>query len=372
MSAPLRHVFPKHVASSLGFTCDMPMSSLLPFCGRCSERMYSSMVLKRCKLSRFCTRSGHSRLESFEHSRNASIFHADRGLFAHTKRQYGSKRSHVSTSKTVIQIQRDNFSSERNFTTITCRRKEKLVSVVSTDLHKKSGIDCGILNVDVLCKNINSGPGKQMKEATNSSPTENIYTIPNLLTVGRMLSAPFLGYMVMSENFQWALGLFAFAGVSDLLDGYIARNFKNQNSILGSALDPMADKILVSVLVLTLTSVNLIPLPLTALIVGRDVALIAAAFYLRYITLPPPKTVSRYFDVTLVSAKLEPFLISKWNTAFQLSLVAFTLAAPVFNYVDHPLLQGLWYLTGSTTFISGALYVVYWRDSVKILNQVKK
>ncbi|XP_046579899.1 LOW QUALITY PROTEIN: cardiolipin synthase (CMP-forming)-like [Haliotis rubra] len=372
MSAPLRRVFPKHVDNIRGFMCDMSMSSLLPFCSRCSERVYSSLGLRRCKIPKLCTRTGRLKFESFANSRNASVFHDDRGLYRHAKQQYGSKRNHVSTSNTVIQIQRANLSAKRSFGTFMCRRKEKAVSVISTDLQKQSGTDCRILKVDVWCKNINSGPRKQVKEATTSSPTENIYTIPNLLTVGRMLSAPFLGYMVMSENFQWALGLFAFAGVSDLLDGYIARNFKNQNSILGSALDPMADKILVSVLVLTLTSVNLIPLPLTALIVGRDVALIAAAFYLRYITLPPPKTLSRYFDVTLVSAKLEPFLISKWNTAFQLSLVAFTLAAPVFNYVDHPLLQGLWYLTGSTTFISGALYVVYWRDSVKVLNQVKK
>ncbi|XP_046352208.2 cardiolipin synthase (CMP-forming)-like isoform X1 [Haliotis rufescens] len=370
MAAPLRRVFAKHAADFRDFMCDMPLSSVLPFCSRCSERMYSSIILKRCGVPNMSTLTGRSNFKLVTNCRNASLFHVDRGPYSHAKQKYGNKQNNVSVSNNIMQAA--NVSVQRNFASLICRRNETTVSVISTILHKQSGTDCRRLKVDVLCKNINSGAGKQLKEATTSSPKENIYTIPNLLTVGRMLSAPFLGYMVMSENFEWALGLFAFAGVSDLLDGYIARNFKNQNSILGSALDPMADKILVSVLVLTLTSVNLIPLPLTALIVGRDVALIAAAFYLRYITLPPPKTLSRYFDVTLVSAKLEPFLISKWNTAFQLSLVAFTLAAPVFNYVDHPLLQGLWYLTGSTTFISGVLYVVYWRDSVKILNQGKK
>ncbi|XP_041354616.1 cardiolipin synthase (CMP-forming)-like [Gigantopelta aegis] len=196
---------------------------------------------------------------------------------------------------------------------------------------------------------------------------ENILTVPNLLTFSRIVATPFLGYMVLHEHFHLSLGIFAYAGITDLLDGYIARNFSNQNSALGTALDPLADKLLVIVLTLSLTNVQLIPMSLTALIILRDVGLIASVFYIRYISLPPPKTLSRYFDVTLATAKLYPSMLSKINTALQLSLVALSLAAPVFHYVDHPLLQALWCATGITTFMSGLTYMLSWRKNFKVL-----
>ncbi|KAK6182841.1 hypothetical protein SNE40_010431 [Patella caerulea] len=196
---------------------------------------------------------------------------------------------------------------------------------------------------------------------------ENIMTIPNLLTTMRIVSTPFLGYMVTTGAYEWGLGLFVFAGLTDLLDGYIARSFTNQRTALGTALDPLADKLLVSVLTITLTIVNLIPVWLTSLIVSRDMALIGASFYIRYISLSPPKNFSRFFNLNKPSAKLYPSTLSKANTALQLSLVALTLAAPVFNYIDHPALQTLWYITAVTTFWSGW---DYWKNGwsyVKIL-----
>ncbi|CAG0896113.1 unnamed protein product [Darwinula stevensoni] len=75
---------------------------------------------------------------------------------------------------------------------------------------------------------------------------------------------------------------------SDVCDGMIARNFRNQQSMLGSFLDPMADKVLVAVLFLSLTYKDLIPLPLTTLIIARDICLMSAGFYIRYRSLPPP------------------------------------------------------------------------------------
>lgn len=72
------------------------------------------------------------------------------------------------------------------------------------------------------------------------------------------------------------------------LDGWIARNWKGQSTKMGSFLDPMADKVLIATLFISLTWQNLIPLPLTLLIVGRDVALVISAFVIRYMSLPPP------------------------------------------------------------------------------------
>ncbi|RUS70367.1 hypothetical protein EGW08_021869 [Elysia chlorotica] len=196
---------------------------------------------------------------------------------------------------------------------------------------------------------------------------ENIKTIPNLLTTLRMTSAPILAYLVVHDQFGLALGVFVTAGITDLLDGYIARNFKNQRTALGTALDPLADKLLVSFLTVSLTSADLIPVPMTVLILSRDAGLILASFYIRYMTLTPPRTLSRYFDVSHVTAKLHPSNISKANTALQLLYVACTLASPVFDCVGHPMLQGLMYVTATTTFLSGADYVLTWRKRIEIV-----
>ncbi len=72
------------------------------------------------------------------------------------------------------------------------------------------------------------------------------------------------------------------------LDGWIARNFKGQSSMLGSFLDPLADKILVSTLFLSLTYVHLIPIALTSLVVSRDIFLVYAGLYVRYMGVVPP------------------------------------------------------------------------------------
>ncbi|XP_051471714.1 cardiolipin synthase (CMP-forming) [Apus apus] len=197
---------------------------------------------------------------------------------------------------------------------------------------------------------------------------ENPWTIPNILSMARMGLAPVLGYLIVEENFDVALGVFVLAGVTDLLDGFIARNWANQKSALGSALDPLADKILISVLYVSLTCANLIPVPLTSMIILRDVALIAAVFYVRYKTLSPPRTLSRYFNPCYATAQLKPTFISKMNTAVQLILVAASLAAPVFNYVDSIYLQTLWCITAFTTVTSAYSYYHYGRKTVQVIN----
>ncbi|KAK2843535.1 hypothetical protein Q7C36_011750 [Tachysurus vachellii] len=217
--------------------------------------------------------------------------------------------------------------------------------------------------------------------SSSSSPTsnevqfkelyENPWTIPNILCMARILLSPVLGYLIIEQYFYTSLGLFALAGATDLLDGYIARNWPNQKSALGSALDPLADKILVSVLYISLTYAQLIPVPLTALVIFRDVALIAAVFYVRYKTVPPPVTLSKFFNPCYTTAQLKPTLISKFNTAIQLFLVAASLASPVFHYTDSVFLQSLWYVTALTTVASGYSYYHYGRKTVEVLNNRK-
>lgn len=107
--------------------------------------------------------------------------------------------------------------------------------------------------------------------------------------------------------------------------------------------------------------------PLTYLIISRDVMLIAAVFYVRYRTLPTPRTLAKYFNPCYATARLKPTFISKVNTAVQLILVAASLAAPVFNYADSIYLQMLWCFTAFTTAASAYSYYHYGRKTVQVI-----
>lgn len=201
---------------------------------------------------------------------------------------------------------------------------------------------------------------------------ENVLTIPNGLCVIRIFSTPVLAYLIFSECYSASLGLFVFAGFTDLIDGYIARNFPNQQSMIGSFLDPAADKLLIATLFISLTMNGLIPVPLTSVILLRDVCLMSAGFYIRYVSLPPPKTLYRYFDMSLITAKLQPTTLSKANTLIQISVAAASLAAPVFCFVDHLCLHILWYITGTTTVLSAASYIYYKKSTYKLFDDADR
>lgn len=200
---------------------------------------------------------------------------------------------------------------------------------------------------------------------------ENIWTVPNFLCISRIIVTPYMGYLILNQDCELALYLLVFAGFTDWLDGFIARNFKKQSSKFGSFLDPMADKILMATLFLSLTYADLMPVPLTAVIVARDVILFGSGFYVRYLSLPKPITFSLYFDASHATAQLKPTFISKVNTLVQLCTAAVTLSSPVFNFTDHPYLLFLWWLTGVSTVVSGLSYV-FSKNTYRILKDVKK
>lgn len=197
---------------------------------------------------------------------------------------------------------------------------------------------------------------------------ENVYTIPNLLCITRMVMSPYLAYVIIGGDFTLGMGILICAGITDLLDGYIARNWPSQASRAGSFLDPMADKILMGCLVVSLTYTNMFPIWLTSIILSRDILLILIGFIIRYKSLPPPITLSRYFDVSYATAQLSPTFISKVNTVVQLAAVAISLGAPVWNYIDHPHLHYLWYFTGATT-VAAALSYILAKDTYKLFNK---
>lgn len=101
---------------------------------------------------------------------------------------------------------------------------------------------------------------KHAAEKPNTTPAvhEDIYTIPNFLTVTRIVASPVIGYLILQDAHTWAVGLLAYAGLSDLVDGWIARRW-NRRTVVGTIIDPMADKILMTILTVCLAVKGALP-----------------------------------------------------------------------------------------------------------------
>ncbi|RPB18535.1 cardiolipin synthase-like protein [Terfezia boudieri ATCC MYA-4762] len=198
------------------------------------------------------------------------------------------------------------------------------------------------------------------------TPHEQIYNVPNFLTFTRILSTPALGYFILHDQTVPALALLVAAGITDVLDGWIARKWKLQ-TVVGSVVDPMADKLLVTVLTVSLAMKGLLPVWLTVIILGRDVGLAISAIWYRYISLPPPKTFMRYWNFSLPSAEVRPTTISKVNTLLQLGLITASTAAPILP-IGEAAMVAAQYTVAVTTIWSGLSYV-FSKNAVKILKQ---
>lgn len=107
---------------------------------------------------------------------------------------------------------------------------------------------------------------------------------PNLLTLLRMIFIPFIAMAVLEGEFRWALGLFVIAGISDGLDGLLARRW-NQKTVLGQYLDPIADKMLLSTIFLVLAMSGKVPWKFTIMVFSRDIGILIVSAVL-YMTTP--------------------------------------------------------------------------------------
>jgi cardiolipin synthase (CMP-forming) len=164
---------------------------------------------------------------------------------------------------------------------------------------------------------------------------------PNFLTLLRICMAPFLVAAILEGHYELSFALFVAAGLTDLLDGALARLLK-QRSMLGHYLDPVADKLLLSTLFLVLLHKGLMPVTVTVLVFGRDVGilLVAAILY-----------------AAVGRREFHPSLYGKANTLAQISAVAAVLlqqltAAPWVGYFRTIALD----LTVALTVISGLHY----------------
>lgn len=168
--------------------------------------------------------------------------------------------------------------------------------------------------------------------------------VPNLITLTRLMSVPLMIWLIVSERFGAAFCVFAGAGVSDALDGFIAKRFDCRTR-LGALLDPAADKALLSSVFVSLGIAELLPNWLVILVVFRDVTIIGGFILLQNIAAP------RNFD---------PLYISKINTLVQISLVGYVLGRLGVGLPDGLLTDTLVWLTAATTVLSGMSYLVRW------------
>ncbi len=180
-----------------------------------------------------------------------------------------------------------------------------------------------------------------------------LMNVPNAITILRMMLVPVLVYFVLHGEYGAALWVLLIAGISDALDGAIARRF-NLRTDLGALLDPLADKALIMASVLALAWKGLLPWWLAVVIISRDLIIIggAIAYYLRAGQL-----------------QMAPSTPSKVNTFVQICLVLLVLlsAAGIANATRWvPLLFGCAF---ATTVFSGAYYVVVWGQKAA---QIKK
>lgn len=169
-------------------------------------------------------------------------------------------------------------------------------------------------------------------------------TIPNIITIMRFLLVPAIIWALLSGEMAWAFALFLIAGISDGVDGFIARHF-NQQSRLGAYLDPVADKLLLVCVFVVLGLMGELPLWLVVLAVSRD-ALIIVAVMLSTV-MGHPVTV-------------KPLFVSKANTAVQIILAAVALADLAF-VLDLATVRGvIVVVSGLLTVASAAAYLVAW------------
>ncbi|VDK69086.1 unnamed protein product [Litomosoides sigmodontis] len=197
----------------------------------------------------------------------------------------------------------------------------------------------------------------KVKGSENGNEFKNkIATIPNALCLFRIGLTPVIGHLIIKESHMTALALFAVTGITDWLDGYIARNVRNQSSLIGSIIDPVADKLLITTIFVTLTYVKLVPLALTVLVILRDVGLIIGAAVARYKTMEKPITLVRYFSPSISPYQITPTFVSKVNTALQMCVIAGSLVAPLSGFTSHPFLTCTYLATAATTIYSGFQY----------------
>lgn len=168
--------------------------------------------------------------------------------------------------------------------------------------------------------------------------------IPNTITVLRLILVPVLILLLQNGEFGWALVVFSVAGLSDGLDGFLARKYRLESE-LGGFLDPVADKVLMIGAYVTLSLLDLLPAWLVMLVIARDFLIIG-------------------FIMMLIALGDElhpaPSIYSKINTVIQVLLVVVVLINQAFELTLTEIVQLLIYSLVVTTLVSASNYYWVW------------
>jgi len=168
--------------------------------------------------------------------------------------------------------------------------------------------------------------------------------LPNIISSLRLLAVIPVVYLLLEREFAWALALFAAAGLSDGLDGFLAKHYGWQ-SRLGGILDPLADKTLLVACFLVLGTMALIPVWLVAAVVFRDLLIVGGALVYNY---------------RVEEVEAAPILVSKLNTVLQILLVVSVITDAGPMPLPSGLMEALIWACLATVILSGGQYVWIW------------
>ena len=169
-------------------------------------------------------------------------------------------------------------------------------------------------------------------------------SIPNLITLARILLVPVVVWAITSGAMKTAFLLFLAAGVSDAVDGFLAKRFGMQTE-LGAYLDPLADKAMIVSIYVALGFVNVIPRWLVILVVSRDIMIVSAVMLSWLVGRP---------------VAIKALAISKANTVAQIVLALLALASQAFAFDAEPILTFTMALVTVLTLLSIAFYLAAW------------
>lgn len=181
----------------------------------------------------------------------------------------------------------------------------------------------------------------------------NILSVPNALSLLRIILTPLIAYAIIDNHQALALGMMVLAGFTDMLDGAIARYF-DQRTIVGAYLDPLADKLMLISAIVALFVNGKVPLFLFLAVIFRDVIIVVGAIL---------------YEVVTHKLEMQPTFTSKATTFFQIVLVIVVLLVPLVSLPGW-LEPAIIWLTFGITCVSGVQYMLLW--TIKAVRAVEK
>ncbi|CAJ1965553.1 unnamed protein product [Cylindrotheca closterium] len=183
------------------------------------------------------------------------------------------------------------------------------------------------------------------EEKEQASVWEQLQSPPNIITLTRIASTPVLAYWITSEQYVWAVWGCALAGLSDALDGHLAKTY-DWGTTVGTYLDPMADKIMVNSLAISLWYTTVLPTPLITVWAMKDIGLMSGTAWMLY----KNYNSVNIFTTSLASKPLEvhPSKIGKLNTALQFATLGVGIISPISAF-SPTILNTLCWTTAATT-----------------------